>query len=137
MIIIDTGPIAAIFDKDDNYHEICVEILKKIKEPLITTWPVITEAFYLLNFSPQVQDDLWEFIQRGGIKIEPLDKSSYSRCRELMKKYHDLPADIADASLVAIAEALNISTIFTLDHKDFSFYRTKQRKGFILLPSRL
>ena len=137
MIIIDAGPIVAIFDKDDNYHGVCVEILKKIKEPLITTWPVITEAFYLLNFSLQVQDDLWEFIQRGGIKIEPLDKNIYSRCRELMKKYHNLPADITDISLVAIAEEMNISTIFTLDHKDFSFYRTKHKKSFILLPSRL
>ena len=66
MIIIDTGPIVAIFDRDDKYHQRCIEILKGIKEPLITTCPVITEAFYLLNFSPSVQDDFWEFIQRGA-----------------------------------------------------------------------
>lgn len=48
--------IVALFDKDDQYHEHCIEILKGIKEPLITTWPVITEAFYLLNFSSSVQD---------------------------------------------------------------------------------
>ena len=103
-MLIDTGPIVAIFDKDDDYHQCCIEILKKIKEPLITTWPVLTEAFYLLNFSWRVQDDLWEFIQRGGVQIEPLKESIYSRGRELMKKYHDLPMDLADASLVATGE---------------------------------
>lgn len=136
-MIIDTGPIVAIFDKDDNYHQICLGILKGIKEPLVTTWPVITEAFYLLNFSWQAQDDLWEFIQRGGILIEPLDETSHSVCRELMKKYHDLPIDLADATLVALAESKNITTIFTLDHKDFSLFKPKHRKSFILLPTRL
>lgn len=137
MIIIDTGPIVALFDRDDNYHKTCLGILKGIKEPLITTWPVITEAFYLLNFSWQVQDDLWEFIQRGGILIESLDKNGYSVCRELMKKYHDLPIDLADATLVTVAEAKNITTVFTLDHKDFSLFKPKHRKHFTLLPSKL
>ena len=93
MILIDTGPIVALFDKDDNYHQSCVDLLKEIKEPLITTWPVLTEAFYLLNFSWRVQDDLWEFIQRGGIQIEPVQESLYSRVKDLMKKYNDLPMD--------------------------------------------
>lgn len=135
MIIIDTGPIVAILDKDDKYHRLCVDILKIIKEPLITSWPVITEAFYLLNFSLQVQDTLWEFIERGGIKIESLDENLYSTCRELMKKYHDLPMDLADATLVAIGEAKGLTTIFTLDHKDFSIYKPKHKKYFTLIPA--
>ena len=69
MILIDTGPIVAFFDRDDRYHALCVEILKEIRDPLITTWPVLTECFYLLNFSWEVQDSLWLFIQRGGIEI--------------------------------------------------------------------
>ena len=56
---MDTGPIVALFDKDDKYHRTCIEILKGIEEPLSTTWPVLREAFYLLNFSWRVQDDLW------------------------------------------------------------------------------
>ncbi len=136
-MLIDTGPIIAIFDKDDDYHQSCIEILKKIREPLITTWPVLTEAFYLLNFSWRVQDDLWEFIQRGGVQIEPFRESLYSRGRELMKKYHDLPMDLADATLVATGEELSITTVFTLDHKDFRLYKPKHRKRFALLPSAL
>jgi predicted nucleic acid-binding protein len=58
-------------------------------------------------------------------------------CRRLMKKYHDLPMDLADATLVAVAEAENISTIFTLDHKDFGIYKKEQGKHFRLLPEKL
>ena len=137
MILIDTGPIVAFFDKDDRYHTLCVEILKEIKEPLISTWPVLTECFYLLNFSWEVQDSLWLFIQRGGMEIYPLEKELLIRCRELMKQYHDLPMDLADATLVTLADALGVSKIFTLDHKDFSIYRLKQKKRFTLIPPKI
>jgi len=136
MIAIDTGPIVALFDKNDDKHLICVETFKAINEPLITTWPVITEAFYLLGFSLTVQDDLWEFITRGTVFISDLDKILIASCRVLMKKYHDLPMDLADASLVAVADAENISTVFTLD-KDFKVYRTKHKKHLKLLPREL
>lgn len=137
MIIIDTGPLVALFDRDDKYHGRCVEILKGIEGPLVTTWPVLTEAFYLLNFSVSVQDDLWQFILRGGVRIEPIKESAYSRCRELMKKYKDLPMDLADATLVAMGEEMRLATVFTLDHRDFRLYRPRHRKRFTLVPARL
>ncbi|OGW28058.1 MAG: hypothetical protein A2X59_00205 [Nitrospirae bacterium GWC2_42_7] len=133
MLVIDTGPLVAILDKSDNKHIICVEAFKKIQEPLITTWPVITEAFYLLGFSHTVQDDLWEFIERGTISVYDLNKDLAVECRRLMKQYHDLPMDFADASLVVVAGAKNTNTIFTLDD-DFKIYRTKKNKHFKLLP---
>jgi predicted nucleic acid-binding protein len=137
LILIDTGPIVALFDKDDRYHAVCVEILKEIKEPLVTTWAVLTECFYLLNFSWEVQDNLWLFIQRGGIEIYPLEKELLIQCREFMKQYRDLPMDLADATLVVLADALQVPKIFTLDHKDFSIYRFKQKRRFTLIPSEI
>jgi predicted nucleic acid-binding protein len=133
MIAVDTGPIVALFDKNDNYHSVCHNIIRTLKMPLATTIPVLTEAFYLLSFSWQLQDDLWEFIVDGNLQIYNLDRDLMKTCRELMRKYHDLPMDLADASLVAIADAENIHTIFTLD-KDFKVYRTRQNKHFKLLP---
>jgi len=133
MIAVDTGPIVALFDRSDDKHSVCVETFKSIREPLITTWPVMTEAFYLLGFSSTVQDDLWEFIERGTAAIYDLDRTLMKTCRELMRKYQNLPMDLADASLVAVADAGNIRTIFTLD-KDFKIYRTRQKKQFRLLP---
>ena len=137
MILIDTGPIVAFFDKDDRHHTSCVEILKEIREPLVTAWPVLTECFYLLNFSWEVQDSLWLFIQRGGIEMYPIEKELFTQCRELMKRYRDLPMDLADATLVALADVLGVSKIFTLDHKDFSIYRFKQKRQFTLIPTKI
>ncbi len=137
MILIDTGPLVALFDTSDKYHQLCLEIMKKIQHPLVTTWPVITEVFYLLNFSWKVQDNFWEFIQRGGLEIPEISFTERRRCQELMKKYHDLPMDFADASLVAGAETRDLRTIFTLDYKDFSIYAPRRMRGFILLPPSL
>ena len=81
MILIDTGPVVAFFDKDDRHHRLCIEILKGIREPLVTTWPVLTECFYLLNFSWEVQESLWVFMERGGIEIYRLEKGLIHRCR--------------------------------------------------------
>ncbi len=137
VICIDTGPLVAFFDSSDRYHKSCIDILKKLSGPLLTTWPVLTEALYLLNFSWKAQDNLWEFLMRGGIEIMGHEKEGLKRCRELMKKYRDLPMDLADASLFVLAESGNIKTIFTLDHKDFMFYRPRHAERFHLLPARL
>lgn len=133
MIALDTGPIVALFDKEDDNYRICRETFKEIRQPLITTWPVVTEAFHLLIFSSTVQDDLWEFIERGSVTIYDLDRTLRGICRDLMRQYRDLPMDLADASLVAVAHKENILTIFTLD-RDFRVYRTKEKKHFKLLP---
>jgi len=87
VILIDTGPLVAFFDASDHYHATCLEILRDLKGPLVTVWPVVTEAFYLLNFSWKAQDNLWEFLVRGGLEITDLGQSAVARCRALMKKY--------------------------------------------------
>jgi predicted nucleic acid-binding protein len=137
MILLDTGPIVAFFDASDDYHESCIELLKGINEPLITTWPVLTEAFYLLGFSWRAQDNLWEFIVRGGVEVLSMDDKQQARCRQLMKKYSDLPMDLADGTLVTLAESKKVKKIFTLDHRDFQIYKPARIKSFTLLPARI
>ena len=137
MILIDTGPLVAFFDASDQYHERCLDILKEIDGPLVTTWPALTEAFFLLDFSWKAQDGLWQFLIRGGVEIQDPDPTSLQRCRSLMEKYRDLPMDLADASLVVVAETLNIREIFTLDHRDFSVFRPSHVDCFDLIPSTL
>jgi predicted nucleic acid-binding protein len=137
MILLDTGPIVAFFDASDSYHQLCIETLKRIKEPLVTSWPVLTESFYLLGFSWGAQDNLWEFIKRGGVEILSLDVKMQARCRGLMKKYKDLPMDLADSTLFVLAESRKMDRVFTLDHKDFKIYRLANKKKFKLLPAHL
>jgi predicted nucleic acid-binding protein len=137
LILIDTGPIVALFDRDDRYHQLCLDILEKIHEPLIATWPVLTECFCLLGFSGGAQEDLWTFLRRGGIEVFQLDKSHFSKCCELMKQFRNLPMDLADATIVAAAEELGTAKIFTLDHRYFSVYRFRKTRKFQLLPTKL
>jgi hypothetical protein len=89
---------------------------------------------YLLSFSHQAQDALWEMLETGVVNLLPLDRSDVPRMRELMEKYGDLPMDMADAALVHVAEREGLQRILTLDQRDFSVYRLARRGAFKLLP---
>lgn len=135
MILVDAGPLIALIHRDDAHHAECVEALQSITESLGTVWPALTEAMYLLNFSWKAQEALWEMIERGVVVLLPIEQRDISRIRELMKKYKDLPMDLADAALVAVAEREKIRRIFTLDRRDFKVYRPAKLGRFILLPN--
>jgi hypothetical protein len=137
VVLVDTGPLVALFDRDDAHHARCVEALRAIRRPLITVWPVLTEAAHLLSFSFLAQDSLWEFVERGGLRIAEVAPSDIPRLRALMHKYSDHPMDLADAVLVRVAEREGLRTIFTLDHGDFGVYRLAHGKAFILIPESL
>ncbi|MBA5866403.1 MAG: PIN domain-containing protein [Nitrospira sp. CR1.3] len=134
MILADAGPLIALIHKDDANHHRCVETLKSITEPLGTVWPAFTEAMYLLSFSWKAQEALWEMVDRGVVQLLALEERDVSRMRDLMKKYRDLPMDLADAALVALAEREKIRRIFTLDRRDFEVYRPAKLNRFIVLP---
>ena len=137
MILMDTGPLVALFDKSDRYHAICKKELSHLKDELKTTWPVLTEVMYLLNFSCLAQDLCFEFLEAGAVSIDASEETRLTRIHELMKQYNDLPMDFADASLVALGEEEGISRIFTLDRKDFRIYRPKSIKNFDLIPEKI
>ncbi len=135
MIIVDTGPFVALFDKDDQHHGLCKKTLREIKEPLITNCAVLTETMYLLSFSLKAQELFLDYLQMAGIVSRNIDFEFIPRVRQLLHKYEDLPIDFTDASLVALAEAENIRTIFTLDRRHFSVYAPKHVGRFSLIPS--
>lgn len=126
MILLDTGPIVALFDPADNSHRPCVEILQSIVEPLGTTVPVLTEAFHLLSPGSVGAANLIHFIADGGLTLWFLDPDTMDRVFQLMQQYADQPMDLADASLVAMAEAENLHKVFTIDRRDFSAYRIER-----------
>lgn len=126
MILTDTGPLVALFDPADSSHERCVETLRTFDEPLGTTTPVLTEAFHLLSPGSFASERLIDFISRSGLHVWFLDPEALSRAFELMVQYADRPMDLADASLVAVAESLDLRKIVTIDRDDFSIYRIKR-----------
>ena len=135
MVLVDAGPLIALIHADDNYHQRCVATLRSLDEPLGTVWAVFTEAMYLLNFSWKAQEALWEMLERGVVVLLPVENADLTRIRELMKKYRDLPMDLADAALVAVAEREKIRRVFTLDRRDFDIYRPAKLGQFTILPS--
>lgn len=128
-ILIDSGPLIALFDSSDKYHEKTVNFLKKNRYPLVTTLASITETLHLLDFNRNAQIDFLEWVYRGAIEVHNIENSDFKRLRELTEKYRDLPMDFADSCLVYLAEKLNLNTIATID-RDFTIYRIQGRRQF-------
>lgn len=132
MVIADTGYWLALADRDDRYHAAAAAALTRLKEPLISTWPVMTETCHLLTrcLGPDSQRLFLGNYARGGFKVFDIEISHAERLIELMEKYRDLPMDLADASLVLLAEHLGHGRILSTDQRDFRTYRWKHRKPF-------
>ncbi len=122
-VLVDSGPLIALFDADDAHHRQVLEFLKSFRGSLVTTWPVLTEVLYMLDFHPRVPVDFLRWVEDGGLELFPLENSQLSRIRELLEKYRDLPSDLADVSLLVVSEETGIDGILSID-SDFSVYRT-------------
>ena len=138
LIIADTGFWYALINEDDYFHVQAVAALKNIDGELISTWPVISETSYLLQSRLGLQQ-VCEFLvsyHEGLFFGYELSSEQLLRVIELMKKYADLPMDLADASLVVLAEALGHGRILSTDMRDFKTYRWKNHHPFqnLLLP---
>lgn len=133
-MLVDTGPLVALFNENEEGHDRCARVLQETSLSLSTTWPVITEAAYLLGFSFEGPNALLEMVERGDLRLVPLDEADVPRLRVLMHKYRDLPMELADASLVRVAEREGLDTVFTLDRRDFAVYRLPRAKGFTIVP---
>jgi predicted nucleic acid-binding protein len=96
MILVDTGPFVALFDPQDAEHELCKEVLQSIREPLLTTVPVLTETFHLLTPNSIGADRLCDFVLEGGVSVWFLDSAALGRAFDLMDQYRDHPMDLAD-----------------------------------------
>jgi predicted nucleic acid-binding protein len=135
VTLIDAGPLIAIIDADEPDHERCVDVLRRMPRPLVTTWPAFTEAMYLLTRAggPAGRQALWRLVLTDRLELADLDRAALKRSAALMDKYADRPMDLADATLVALAEIRNQRRIFTLDG-DFTIYRIHGRTRFEILP---
>ena len=136
MILTNTGPLVALLDKDDSNHGVCVNATKSLPaSPFLSTWPCFTEAMYLLGEvgGYRYQAELWKLQQTERLILHVLTTTEIVRMSELMEKYYDVPMDLADASLVAIAETLSLPKIFTLD-SDFRIYRLANGSVLEIIP---
>lgn len=133
-LLVDTGPLVAFLDRSDSHHATVAEALKTVRDPLVTVWPVIVEAMYLLAFSWPAQRALWEMIETDVLRLLPMGSEDVVPMKRLMEKYNDLPMDMADAALVRVAEREGLRRVLTLDRTDFGVYRLARKGKFTLLP---
>lgn len=133
-VLVDAGPLVAILDRSDEHHAAVIASLQEIRDPLVSVWPAIVEAMYLLSFSWSAQKALWEILETQTVRLLPLDDADVPDMKRLMEKYSDLPMDMADAALVWAAEREGIRRVLTLDRRDFSVYRLPRKGRFTLLP---
>lgn len=126
MILVDTGPIVALFDPRDSLHADCRQRLQALSAPLITTLPVLTEAFHILSPESLGSANLRLFVGRGGMSVHFSEDGELTRAFELMETYRDHPMDLADSSVIAAAETLGTRSVFTVDRNDFETYRIRR-----------
>ncbi len=135
-MLTDAGPLIALFDEDDQFHAACNAVLHDLPHgPLVTTWPCLTEAMYLLHAlgGYRYQERLWRTLRDGRLVVLDITRDERSRMDPLMQKYQDVPMDFADASLIAVSELRKTRQIFTLD-SDFHIYRLADGSVLEVVP---
>ena len=121
-ILIDTGPLVALFHAGDNHNKNIRDFFSKHRYCFISTLAVFTEVSHLLSVNVNAQHDFYEWAMYHGVIICDVNQNDLTRIAELTLKYKDLPMDFADATLVIAAEKTGIREIVSLD-KDFDIYR--------------
>lgn len=136
MLIVDTGPLVSIADRDDPHYQRCRDLLEGEPGQLVTTALVVAEAGYLINrnLGPAAETALLDMICDGSLLVEDLRPVDWARIRELSVTYADLPLGVTDASVIAIAERHRAGRVATLDSRHFRVVRPATGKSFELVP---
>lgn len=136
-VLVDTGPLVAILSSVDEHHITCLQTLHQLPGTLLSCWPVITEAAWLLRSHPQAVQRLMRSCSEGDggfLELVPIGGAEASAIADTMKEYEDLRPQLADAALVYLAHREGIDTIFTLDRRDFAVYRSANKRPFRMVP---
>lgn len=133
-VLIDTGPIVAILSENDQHHHRCSDTLTALTPPLLTCWPVITEAAWLLRERPDTLHRMFDAFQGGLFALLPLTAEDLPAIAAVMKRYTSAGLQLADAALAHLAEREGIRTVFTTDRRDFSIIRLKRNRSLTIIP---
>lgn len=133
-VVLDAGPLIAILDRRDQHHVRCQEMLRHIEPPLVTTWPVVTEAAWMLRQQSQPLNQLYASVRSGLFRIAPLDQSALAEMADLSNRFSALRLQLADLSLLHLCQRDEHTHLFTLDRRDFSVVNRKWRRKLTLLP---
>lgn len=134
QLLVDTGSIVAILSESDQHHQACVEQLRHVRGPLLTCWPVVTEAAWLLRRYPRAIQRLLSSFHGQPFALLRLDETDVAPISAILNKYEGLGLQLADAALVHLASREGIELLFTLDRRDFGVLRLAHGKKLRLIP---
>jgi uncharacterized protein len=133
-ILLDTGPLVAFLAAGTSQHRWVIDQWKRLRPPMLTCEPVLTEAAFLLKREGLDTDPLFALLERGVIRVDFSVAEQQANLRALMRRYANRPMSLADACLVRLSELHPSSTVFTLD-SDFRIYRRHGNKVVpVLMP---
>ena len=135
-VLLDTGPLVAILDGRDTWHQVCADAWYEVAERCVTTEAVVTEACHLVARGGGPAHVALDFLLAAGVPIVGLEKSGHEHAVRLMRRYADVPMDYADATLVVSCDALAIRNVLTLNRRGFGTYRRSSGERFSMLPVR-
>jgi predicted nucleic acid-binding protein len=118
----------------DAAHDRCVALIRQLPAPLVTTWAVMAEAAWILRRFPGRVERLLRSITSGWLQIAHLGHEDTRALAELLERYRSISAQLADVTLLRLAETLNTDTVFTLDVRDFSVFRLSRNRRVRIVP---
>ncbi|HMC16135.1 MAG TPA: PIN domain-containing protein [Albitalea sp.] len=121
-VIVDAGPLIGWFDANDAHHPSVRAFLDAYGGELLSTWPVLVEVCHLLP--ERMVADFLRWVGRGGVTVVDVPVSALAGLADRIDKYADLPIDMADASIIWLAETLGLLEVLTIDRRDSGIYRT-------------
>ncbi len=133
-VLLDTGPLVTFLAAGLEHHGWVCEQWKRLRPPLLTCEPVLTEAAFLLKRENRETDPLFVLLERGVLRVAIEVEKELADLRTLMRRYRNRPMSLADACLVRLAETHPGASIFTFD-TDFLIYRRHGNKVIpVLMP---
>ncbi|MEX0713645.1 MAG: PIN domain-containing protein [Pirellulales bacterium] len=133
-ILVDAGPLVALLNENDAGHAVCAAAAQNLPLPLVTTWLVLAEAAWLLRRTNEGTLRLLRLLEGRVVECPELDDQAPTWMASCLQRYADLEPQLADVSLLYLADRETIACIFTLDRRDFSVYRNAQNQPFELVP---
>jgi len=132
-IVVDAGPLIALFRKRDKHHLRVKQFLSTVTGRLVSTLPVVTEVCHFLNARGKLAFLSW--VRRGGLSLQPITSDDFQEIATIIERYEDRDIDFADATLVWLAELVNTVDVMTIDRADFRVFRPRRGQAFNLVLS--
>lgn len=131
-VLLDTGPWVALLSRNDTHHKWSVEQFRRLPPPLLSCEAVVAETCFLLKrsgFDPSLP---LQFIERGVVQLPFMLQEQIGSVSSLFKRYENVPASLADAALIRLAE-INDSPLLITTDSDFHIYRRHGRQTIPLV----